>query len=1424
MSKLSEKIVSMLKSNAYDSVYINTLAKLPIVVTREGTFYEINGNIYAIDSDTAEEYIDGLHLIVHDTNQTDYAEDKLAYSRTVLMWWLWRKCRIINVKKFHYDDTWYSHRYSVDYPEETFGILEISNLPFRPLTKLTNKKSFICRMDQLMFNGIMQPFMLFVNRKFVNWNSIDVVFDCDDTYLLLHGKEYNYYDLVDAEVMMVILPFKTEYVGSEPDSIWNKNYEMLKGYLQDSLHINDNNKIEIEVPTMYSIYKKHGMVYNVGAWMYTQLYMNHLGLLSSDRINKLKRIILTSITYDNSGNILTKYDTKFNAFDRDSYDIKTYNSICHCNLDYLKKNAIFKFNNDGVLDLENGENILSNLDESMTVVIEQHSESDIILNHSNFYETLFRESFIVFKSGLFDPACKIGSHGLNIFSINNPEKVTYTTMVFKPAMIETIVKHTDNFINRDYLINKILDHVKSGDKESDFGKMLSLANERLNYVYFDNLLYNENFNLGFRNIIHYNPLLLNDLTETTIKSTVVSGKKANESLTFALGNEKRKGLKIPRYKYKDHETYVIIFLNGELIDNYSEMYAASNYFFLPINEEFADGDIIEFLFFTYCDNNEIHFNITDNMIYKLGHSNDLQFYKSELFKEYIRPEDIKIFANYPEEIMVYKDLIEKSDDIAFNISYRRIKNGTLFLFKDAIKDKSNEFTAVSSRKFIYERLYVDQKAYRIKLDKKFRYCDNQKQYMLFINGRRMEDDSFFITVPKYSRPFWGIYLYTRRFVGPEDRIEIFYVPEELCNINTEGVAPATFGTDGYIETEKNYLDVPYNSDFYLYFINGKKIPHDDIIPVDSHTVRVKSDTKSLLRLNINPAYRSTDAGITDYMRNGKLSKYDQLIKYIKDTFGYYELDNLFDSRIQMSDIEEDAIWRNVNRIAILNEIVRDFWVSSGYPYNEQPFVYDYDLDEIIIKDRNGNYILPSLDANPYINILKNDIRILYFNINKGTNVFEIGSTINDLQFSWEFTNHLGFATITLVNQYVNDEKLDSDIRTYTYPNPISENTSFYFKFNTMQAAIDKQIDIKFCNGIYYGTVDEDLLQHYNSDKKHMLLNELIAVAPKDKRIPSSAEQLIENENINVLKKDNYIIYNLSFEKNGSSDLLAIAPKDQVIPSSIQQKVQDRHTDVIEVDNYIIYNLKFTEDDISNGLTDFKDSEIITVTGGDIYKNVTIDQDYTLSGTLLDDNTSEFSDVLKHARYVLLNEYINKNDLSRLMSTLNCKYQDTVTLDFDTYKIGSNNYFIYACPKRLAYDKNGEKLVHFTMPNINDPDIIEYGKDDHTTPVYTNGEFDKYNTLIKLDECKMEFMDEFDYTNPSGYTEKYIIWKSNGFFTRKYDDYDFKMSIKSEEDFTKMELPIIHSDDKAESIRIINTASLTGTDINDNIVFINTINL
>ena len=57
MDELSKKIVSMLKSNAYNSVLANTLSKIPIVITKHGA-YNKKHDVYAIDLDNNQEYED----------------------------------------------------------------------------------------------------------------------------------------------------------------------------------------------------------------------------------------------------------------------------------------------------------------------------------------------------------------------------------------------------------------------------------------------------------------------------------------------------------------------------------------------------------------------------------------------------------------------------------------------------------------------------------------------------------------------------------------------------------------------------------------------------------------------------------------------------------------------------------------------------------------------------------------------------------------------------------------------------------------------------------------------------------------------------------------------------------------------------------------------------------------------------------------------------------------------------------------------------------------------------------------------------------------------------------------------------------------------------------------------------------------------
>jgi hypothetical protein len=1190
---------------------------------------------------------------------------------------------------------------------------------------------------------------------------------------------------------------------------------MITKYIQDSLVVTDG-KISIQVPTMDGEIEYNGLVYNVGAWLYTQIRMNYLGLLSKNRIAKLKKISLYKYEYDEAGNIINTYATKFNALDKDVYDKEIFDTLCSIPYEQYTKNTLFRFNRNGLFDPE-GENIIALMDEDMYLDSNSSLDEWIYNDQSGWEQTLFRENYVLFKNGCLDLETPIETSICNITRIHNEDASDYVVKILCHKNTETTVRLFDDFskqyiisIAKEYMdankvirdgvsayifdenetLQKILKHIEvyyleattafkikpnenivSMDyDEAERKLMLQMLIEALDYGFSDKLLYEENLDAGLDAIIKFNPLLLKDAYETKIHSTLLTGKECNAYLDKPYGYETRRGLKIPRMKYEDHETYVIIFKNGELIDSYSDMIATANYFFLPVKGNFNNSDEIELLYFTDVNNNEIHFMITENMISNFKDCVDERFKVLDMFEPYIKHDEIKYFCKYPSQILLYKDVIEESNDIAFNVTYRD-EDGNVLVFKDALmreylninpreylsdligvvplngvipssvlqqsesstrsqlevtneiiedidivqsKSYHNEFIAVSGRKFVYERLHVDAKAYRIKMDRRFRYCDNQKQYILFINGRRINDDSFFVTTPKYTRPFWGIYLYVTKFVNPDDRIEIFYVPEELNDANIDD--HITLNKEGYIQSDKQLLSMPLSNALYLFFINGKKIANGDLKDVCSFMLRATKDIKTLKHIIANPIYQSVLPEMEKYMHSDELSTYDSIIQYVRDDttyLGYGELDKLFDTYVKMSDIESDRLVQDVARIAIINEIVRDFWVTSGYQYNTQPFVYDYELDEIIVRNDDGNYILPALDANPRINIPKTDIHLLYFYTEPESLVYEIGSTLIGIKFFWEYSQGI-FTNSDILSQKINDTALGVDDRTYEYYKPIKEDTSFKFVGTTYNRTLTHEVDVKFYNGIYYGSIDEDSLQNFQKTSIEML-QDLIAIISNNGYVPSSDELDGKGKSISDLKAENTVVSNLS-----DMDGTLVETKDNEWPNG-----------VVNINDLVAVCI--------DGRT-FKGGTVITNSSGDVI------------------------------------EYKTETDLQYMLSSLNCSLQGTIDLSLENYVIGSNNYFVFAAPKRLIIESG----IEFVMPDVHSREVIDHGKDDHTTPVYTNGLWDEQHCLVELDNCEMVRLGEFYYINPSGYGETYVAYRSNGFFTRQYDDYGFDIVVRTKE--------------------------------------------
>jgi hypothetical protein len=215
---------------------------------------------------------------------------------------------------------------------------------FKNFAWKTDKISFISTIEALAWKHYMQPFLLFINNKVVNWNDIDVIYDAGECFLLLHGEKYNYIYLEECDFKIVTLPFNVEYAGTESDDVFDTYLESFIGYITDSVSVRDGD-IFINVPSLECTYTRRGALYPIGEWYYRQVKMYALGLLSEARSKRLKSIMIYTKVYDKVRDETVTVYNRFNALDRDSYDKTMFEYIYHR---YLDEDLLFAFDNNGL--------------------------------------------------------------------------------------------------------------------------------------------------------------------------------------------------------------------------------------------------------------------------------------------------------------------------------------------------------------------------------------------------------------------------------------------------------------------------------------------------------------------------------------------------------------------------------------------------------------------------------------------------------------------------------------------------------------------------------------------------------------------------------------------------------------------------------------------------------------------------------------------------------------------------------------------------------------------------------------------------------------------------------------------------------------------------------------------------------------------
>ena len=106
--------------------------------------------------------------------------------------------------------------------------------------------------------------------------------------------------------------------------------------------------------------------------------------------------------------------------------------------------------------------------------------------------------------------------------------------------------------------------------------------------------------------------------------------------------------------------------------------------------------------------------------------------------------------------------------------------------------------------------------------------------------------------------------------------------------------------------------------------------------------------------------------ITDLvgLLNTNTASIDQLVNSID----VEEINRLNGTYSTITDVEDKFIV-DAQKISIINEIVRDFWMRPGINQGV-PFLYDYDTDAFVQKDGDDNWIIPAMDATQFINIIE----------------------------------------------------------------------------------------------------------------------------------------------------------------------------------------------------------------------------------------------------------------------------------------------------------------------------------------------------------------------------------------------------------------------------------------------------------------------
>lgn len=182
-------------------------------------------------------------------------------------------------------------------------------------------------------------------------------------------------------------------------------------------------------------------------------------------------------------------------------------------------------------------------------------------------------------------------------------------------------------------------------------------------------------------------------------------------------------------------------------------------------------------------------------------------------------------------------------------------------------------TLCSKRQFRYMQVISDitTTQYSCELDEEFKYCTKSNHFMIFKNNHLIPSNSVYVHSIK-DTPINSLELYLSCQVNEGDKIDIFYITNDLHNINSEiingkiiknindqdikilenenGNVTSYIRLNSPLYTKGKHLYGTSSKHSLFIFLNGKKIPMGELEDISDTIIGIESDQSSCDRLEV----------------------------------------------------------------------------------------------------------------------------------------------------------------------------------------------------------------------------------------------------------------------------------------------------------------------------------------------------------------------------------------------------------------------------------------------------------------------------------------------------------------------------------------------------------------------------------------------